>query len=123
MIGNNKRTKWTGSDLDRKVSISTVSSTSINLDTGSETPVYAAAVEVPAMILELPASKETEISGGIQYDSVMTVVIRYKAAYEDTKIKVTYKGKDYDVINSREGYERRRWLILKCVYGGKQLNR
>lgn len=115
--------KWTGNDLDRKVTIYTIASVTVDSDTNYETPVYDAGVTVPAMVSELPASKEVEISGGIVYDSVLQVVIRYKEAYESTDIKLTYKGKEYDIVSTREGHERRRWLVLKCVYGGKQLNK
>ena len=68
------------------------------------------------------ASKESEIMGGVIYDDIITAIIRWKSEYDNTDIKVQYKGKSFDVVQSREAYGRRQWLILKCVYGGKELN-
>jgi head-tail adaptor len=118
-----RKNKWDGSDLDRKVFISTVDTVTIDANTKAETKVYSTEKEIPAYIEQLPISRERELTGGVLYDEVLRVVIRYKSEYEDTNIRLRYKGKYYDVTEARESIERRRWLILGCRIGGKQLNR
>lgn len=109
--------KYSAKDLDRKVEISLPTKTTDALK--YEDVVYSNYVEEYAKVLNLPASKEAEVNGGILYDEVLHVVIRYKSKYDTTDIQLRYKGKEYDVLSSREAYGRRQWLILKCKRGGK----
>ena len=113
---------WTINDLDKKVEIA-LSNNSTDAGTGIVTKGWLAAVEVYANIIEMPASKEKEISGGILYDRVIDVVIRYESTYKSTYNRLKYDGLYYDIIECREIYGRFRWLRMKCVYGGKELNR
>lgn len=109
--------KYSAKDLDRKVEISPPTKTTSSLK--YEDVTFDSYVEEYAKILELPSSKEAEVKGGILYDEVLSVVIRYKSKYDTTDIQLKYKGKEYDVLSSREVYGRRQWLILKCKRGGK----
>lgn len=123
MINNSfYKNKWSGSDLDRVVSIKTVSSVAVDGDTNYETITWSANKEIKAHVKEMPISKEEDIAGGQIFNSVLTIVIRYKSEYDTTQLRVTYKGKIYDVVDVREGLERRRWLILECRYGKRGFN-
>lgn len=113
--------KWTGSDLDRKVYIKTIASIATDSNK-KETITWSSEAEVPAYIYELPLSNEKDVADGYIYDSVLRVVIRYKDAYDTTKLRVRYKNRIYNVTDAREGMERRRWLILECKYGSRGFN-
>lgn len=113
---------WTLNDLDRKVQIA-IPVTSTDDDTGYTNKTFGTETEVYANVIEKSPSKEKELLGGIIYDRIIDVVIRYKSEYESTDVRLRYKNVYYDVVNSREVYGRKRWLLLKCVYGGKEFNR
>lgn len=109
-------------ELDRRVYISLPNNT---VDSGSKFVVkgWLSEVKVRAKILEMTSSKEDEVLNGLIYDRVLDVVIRYKSTYDSTLNKLKYKDIEYDIVRATEIYGRRRYLLLKCVFGGKELNR
>lgn len=118
-----KEATWTVNDLDRRVIINTRTAEVADADTKYVDITWSSDNVVFANVIEQSPSKEKEVLGGIVYDSVLTVVIRYKSAYKEPKNRLKYENKYYDIIDAREVYGRKRWLVLKCVYAGKQLHR
>ena len=107
-------------DLDRKVYIS-IPTITYDTETKYEDVAWSDDIELYASVAEMNASKEAVINGGLIYDSVISVIIRYKEIYNNTAIRLKYKGLCYDVVSNREVYGRKQWLTLKCKYGGKEL--
>lgn len=112
--------KWVPGQMDRRVYISTPNNT---IDTNTKYVIkgWNAEVKVRAHVIE-DIANEGEVEGGIIYKNVINVIVRYKSTYDSTLNKLKYKDLEYDVIGVSE-IGRRKWLKLKCAYGGKELNR
>ena len=111
--------RYQAGQLDRKVTLS-LPVMSVDENTKYETATYPNDVVMAAMVTEESASKEAEINGGILYDGVLSVLIRYRSAYKTSNVRLEYDGTLYDVLSCRE-IGRRQWLIYKCKFGGKEL--
>ena len=108
-------------DLDRKVFVS-IPTVTYDSDTKYEDVAWGDDIELYASVIDMNASKEAVVNGGLIYDSIISVIIRYKEIYNNnTAIRLKYNNQYYDVISNREVYGRKQWLTLKCKYGGKEL--
>lgn len=111
--------RYQAGQLDRKVMLS-LPVISVDSTTKYETATYPNDVVMSAMVTEESASKEAEVNGGVLYDGVISVLIRFRSEYKTTNVRLEYEGIIYDVLSCRE-IGRRQWLIYKCKYGGKEL--
>ena len=107
-------------DLDRKIYVS-IPTITYDADTKYEDVAWGDDIELYASVIDMNASKEAVVNGGLIYDSIISVIIRYKEIYNNTAIRLKYNNQYYDVISNREVYGRKQWLTLKCKYGGKEL--
>ena len=100
-------------DLNRKIGISAWVS-SKDADTGIDEGAYGSATTTWAMIEHNKTSGEQELNERITYEAEMVATVRYKAAWNTPRIRVTDDyGDDWEVSRVIEiGYKE--FLQLEC---------